>query len=309
MSRETWAVYSVRDHKQPYAFVADVLLYDRLRIPTASPDDWDRWIRKQWQPDRQSSFVRALGNRAKPLEWNADQRERWSTTYEAAKASADQTVPDAFTWTRMQLIESLPRSVTGVDTVAAYSDLDALKRDTGFQRLKISTPGPGIVSAALAQQFAVPAELDRSPADIHQEIDVLNKALAISSTREYRRNRRAYWRWLREFTDGVVTDLEPVHEAACELADLMDEQRQLLRDARIDTTVRTGFLVAGITLGMVGAAALSPVVVAGAALSVGHFTWTELHTRRQLAPDRDSRVAAMFCQIDDEIRSQYFDTA
>jgi hypothetical protein len=31
MARQTWAVYSVRDHLTPYAFVTDVLLYDCVR--------------------------------------------------------------------------------------------------------------------------------------------------------------------------------------------------------------------------------------------------------------------------------------
>ena len=33
MSRETWATFSVKDHCSEYAFVREVMLYDRLVIP------------------------------------------------------------------------------------------------------------------------------------------------------------------------------------------------------------------------------------------------------------------------------------
>ena len=117
MARETWAVYSVRDHTVPYAFVADVLLYDRVRMPVPSPDDHQRWQDQGWQPERQAALLEALEDRVQPLVWDAKQRDRWSQSYQAAKDSALETAPDAFTMTRMQLIEALPRSVTGVDTV------------------------------------------------------------------------------------------------------------------------------------------------------------------------------------------------
>jgi hypothetical protein len=45
VARETWAVYSVRDHLAAYAFVTDVLLYDRVRVPVPSDEDRERWAR------------------------------------------------------------------------------------------------------------------------------------------------------------------------------------------------------------------------------------------------------------------------
>jgi hypothetical protein len=48
MDIELWGTFSVRDHLEPRAFVADVLLYDRIVVPTLpdgdDPASWpDAW--------------------------------------------------------------------------------------------------------------------------------------------------------------------------------------------------------------------------------------------------------------------------
>ncbi|HEX2746014.1 MAG TPA: hypothetical protein VHN16_16650 [Streptosporangiaceae bacterium] len=53
MTRQIWGCYSVADHLERRAFVADLLLYDRLVVPTPSADDLDRWD-KQWDPALQT---------------------------------------------------------------------------------------------------------------------------------------------------------------------------------------------------------------------------------------------------------------
>ena len=53
MSTEVWGTFSVQDHLAERAFIADVLLYDRLVIPTKPdgqdpaewPKDWDLALR------------------------------------------------------------------------------------------------------------------------------------------------------------------------------------------------------------------------------------------------------------------------
>jgi hypothetical protein len=275
-------------------------------MPVPSPDDHQRWQDQGWQPERQAAFLEALEDRVQPLVWDAEQRDRWSQSYQAAKDSALETAPDAFAMTCMQLIEALPRSVTGVDTVAAYRGLDALRQDTGFGLVDNINLGPGLASAVLASEFAVPAALDTPPQSLNQELEVLGSALAISSSKDYQRNRRAYWRWLRDFTSGVITDIDAVEEAVEELKDLMEEQRELAHDAQIDTVVRTGLLAAEVTLGLVVAAAFPPIALAGAAVAIGNFTWTQLQNRRAPQDGDEAKVTAFFCQIDDVIRQEYF---
>src|ERR1039457_530301 len=150
MPRETWAVHSVRDHLAPYPFVVDCLLYDRVRVPVPADDDRDRWVQREWDPARLDRFTQVLGDRARTLEWDAELRNQWRSSYLAAQRSAQDTAPDAFKMTRTIVVDSLPRDVTGVDTVSAYTDFADMRADAG----------------------------------------------------RYRKNRRAYWRWVREFTAG-----------------------------------------------------------------------------------------------------------
>lgn len=54
MARRLWGCYSVADHLVERAFVADLLVYDRLVVPVPSDDDRERW-EKAWNPTRQGN--------------------------------------------------------------------------------------------------------------------------------------------------------------------------------------------------------------------------------------------------------------
>lgn len=304
VARETWAIYSVRDHLAPYPFVADVLLYDRVRVPVPDPGDLRYWTDHCWDPARQQRFVDALGERAKPIRWSGPVRERWNSAYRVASESAQETGPDAFAMTRLELINSLPRSVTGVETVAAYRDWSHLQAEGQVTRLESPDSSFGIVSAAIAWDFAVPPQLGSAPADHDEELRVLEAAVRMSDGTGYRRNGAAYWRWVRDFAAGTVTGQEAIQDAVEELEELVLEQESFVRQTWADRVVRTGFLIGAVSLGMV-AGPLTPVSLAAAALGVGQFTWGEL--RQSKPPQHDAaRVAAMFCQIDRQIRAQLF---
>jgi hypothetical protein len=70
MARRLWGCYSVADHLAPRAFVADLLLYDRLLIPTPAPETLDR-SEERWDPGRQARLLEILGPFAERVEWDA----------------------------------------------------------------------------------------------------------------------------------------------------------------------------------------------------------------------------------------------
>ena len=228
--------------------------------------------------------------------------------FAAARVAAHETGLDAFEYTRRQLVEDLPRRVTGVDAVAAYAGLNALREDVGLERLESPDVTPGLVSAVFAAEFVVPAEIFTAPRGLDQELEVLNTALELSSTGSYQRNRRSYWRMVKEFSSGVVTGMDAVTDAVEEMRDLVEEQNQHIRDSRIDTAVRIGFLATSVTLGVISGPALPVVAAAGALLAVGQFTWSELQARRRQPGGEEERVVALFSQLDREIRDEYFRT-
>lgn len=90
MDRQLWGCYAVNDHMQPRAFVADVLLFERLVIPVPPEGDpsalaaWDAW-----QPGRQQELLEILGGIAYPIPWSSRLRQQFAAKW-AASGSADE---------------------------------------------------------------------------------------------------------------------------------------------------------------------------------------------------------------------------
>jgi hypothetical protein len=133
MSREVWGTFAVNDHCIPRAFVTDVMLYDRLVIPVPpdDPDEDDKKLWATWDVKRQMELLEVLGDRARRVKWDERRRKAWKTRFEAAKATAGETAPDAFRMTRMELTTGLPPTVTAVESVSAYQSYD---RDKGWSK-------------------------------------------------------------------------------------------------------------------------------------------------------------------------------
>jgi hypothetical protein len=104
---QVWATYSVMDHLEPKAFVADVMLYDRLIIPVPAEDDLERW--KGWNVERQAQLLEILGDRAEAVVWDKEWREKWKTQLMAAKAfmGDDMLSQTAFRMTPHTLLEKV----------------------------------------------------------------------------------------------------------------------------------------------------------------------------------------------------------
>jgi hypothetical protein len=66
--RERWGVYSVRAHMDLVALAREVLLYDRIVLPT--PEDVaeaDRWDRRGWDTHQLGYVADNLGSLGKTL--------------------------------------------------------------------------------------------------------------------------------------------------------------------------------------------------------------------------------------------------
>lgn len=88
MDWELWGTFSVGDHLRRRAYVADVLLYDRLVIPTP-PDKDDkeqkRWRKMGWRPERQRHLLDLIGkNYVVKVPWTEQHRLNWETRYNNA---------------------------------------------------------------------------------------------------------------------------------------------------------------------------------------------------------------------------------
>jgi hypothetical protein len=142
--RRLWGCYSVADHLEPRAFVADLLLYDRLVIPTPAADDLDRW-EARWDPDRQRRLLDILGPFAERMEWNIRLRGQLDETYPQVQTAQDVDDPppasefegksDDYMGTRWVIGRQLSEQVRGagdVRGVAVYARPDRFDCDWSF---------------------------------------------------------------------------------------------------------------------------------------------------------------------------------
>lgn len=302
MAREVWGTFSVNDHLQNWPFVSDLMLFDRLRIPVPEVNNWKEWDDESWQPERQQAILEVLGERAKPIVWDGAQQKTWQQRWDRAIETGLATKASAFQFTRDQLIESLPRGVTGVQSIACYPNYDTLRSDLQLEDVKDSHQPPqfGTVAAVLGRTFLVPAETQRNPQDFNEELELLRRVVKLTSDHRFKGRRASYWRWQREFTDGVVTDQETISALVSEMNDLLEEELNALNEQRIETIARYAFLLCTVTVGML-AGPLSPITIGSAFLTVGQFAWSEARDKssRKLEgrSEDEANVAALFHDV------------
>ena len=267
MSRETWATFSVKDHCEEYAFVREVMLYDRLVIPIP-PDaaEQTRWEKAGWKPEMLEEFIKVLGDRARPVEWNAHRQKSWRKRFDAGTDVAVDTQDWAFQATRTELTQELPRYVTGVEAFTRYSSLPELSEDLVLREIDPNRPIPGGISTAiLGHEFLVPDTENR------EHLDVLAEAVALSSQRVFRQRRQNYWRWHREFLgEPAVIYVESLRAALEEMRDLVADERRSIQRKRIRTTVTYAFFVCSLAFALAGEP-LTPIAIGGAFASLGQF--------------------------------------
>lgn len=292
MAKEVWGTFSVKDHLEPRAFVAEVLLYDRLVIPVppySESEQRGQWAGQGWRPDRLDKLLTILGDRARPVQWDAAWRQIWRDRHEGTRAVADRTGETAFQMTRDVLLQGLPSYVTGVQAVANYASLPDLSTDLGLRpSSKADLHGtPGLFTAILGHEFLYPEDPRRN----HE--DLLEQAVALSKDRAFVRKRAAFWRWQREFlNDKGIADGHAIKAAVEEMRENLEEVRAALRKEKILTGSRYAFLIGSVGLGFMGAGSTGAMVAAagGAFLSVGQF----IADRILDAPAAEARPASLF---------------
>src|ERR1700685_1361367 len=68
------------------AFIADVLLYDRLVIPTLPEADAETEWPVEWDLEKQKSLLADLGELAIPVPWTKERRSEWQKRFDGQRA-------------------------------------------------------------------------------------------------------------------------------------------------------------------------------------------------------------------------------
>jgi hypothetical protein len=190
-SAPVWAAYSVFDHQPPGAFLADVVLYDRLVVPMPPPDEsteWARWETNGWDPTRQKKLLAALGPLVKQVPWNAMRRGSWKDSYLKARSAMGQVLTRSLAGevTANGLFDQIPAMAERVIATSPYRSLDDLEHDLRIHRLSELDPLPeATVSAVVGREILLPKDDSRS------ETDLLREAVQVVTTNADYKNVRA----------------------------------------------------------------------------------------------------------------------
>jgi len=306
MSIERWGAFSVVDHKDARKLAADVLLYDRLVLPT--PTDWDRerWVKNNWDPDGLDRRLDQLADVAIRASWDLEREKQWKEKFQSLREDA-RDINAALHMTRRVLAEHgrdyRPPGVGAVEVIAAYqseADFNAPGTNSGM-RSAVSD-----LDFLITQRLAIPENEDPEQA--------LQRALNLLGDTTFIRRRRRFHEWQRRILSAGIWP----EDAADELEHLVSEYNDAVRKDKGSFRVETIMLVGGISVAAAATVAgLAPALVAGVGIgaltgvqvvsignaAVGAVLQIARHIRGKKEPDSNSGdySGAMFHQIEEDL--------
>lgn len=279
MPLETWGVFSVTDHLNRRAFVADVLLYDRLVIPVPDANERKRWTDLGRQPDilkRKLDILEEFAgqtghNLVERLNWTGDFRDILDSVYPDERLEARETVNPARAnaLDRDILAEGMREGIFGKastpEIVPAYTSYSAmnseLKSEETVSADRIARPDDRLVGV-VGWEFFVPED---SALD---DDSLLKKAVQLVQDEEFRVAREAFHELRREVTRLDASPDQFLEELKSKLSDYQKATARAAR-ARVKTTTLRAFALVGASVGLVAAiAAMPPVGIASAAVTL-----------------------------------------
>jgi hypothetical protein len=255
MSRERWGTFSVSDHQRPRAFVAEVLLYDRLIIPFP-PDkkERDRWEGNKWKPDLQEKKLKILGDSAVRVPWDENKQQIFEnafTTTRAASFDIKHIVkkPDGYEMTRKLLTkEFLPELPYGVSKVWAVTAFPSLVK---YQKASKNQQTPQYeeeLAMVLSNRFLIPEDPGKS------DDELLKKAVQLSKREDFKENRIKFYKWQEDIIEQGITDKKAIEEMEQYLQKYNEVVKKRNKEVRLKfafLAIKVGLSVPGIILGQV----------------------------------------------------------
>jgi hypothetical protein len=244
---QVWAGFSVRDHCVARPYVAEVLLYDRLVIPTPPrirPDDpgspWDskevegRWA--NWDPEKLRQILTPLcregRDRATIVPWDKGLRKRWKHGMQSAEGLL-RGANLAFDMTGDVLMQAVGavqagqdrrfRAVTGYASAARRFTRDLARDGIPTAPLEAAQPMDSRrqeIALLIGARFLVPEAPGRP------DVYVLEQALDLSSAPEFAGKRREFYAWLADLPVDKLGDETVLAQAEAALDEWNDRVRQ-----------------------------------------------------------------------------------
>ncbi len=321
MNTELWGTFSVRDHLVERAFVADVLLYDRLVIPTLPEDGDPRNWPTEWDLSRQQRLLNVLGELAVPIPWTEDRHQLWQKRFDdvrskvrrrARKEATSWVVSDAtvarnadlpFLATRMLLAEQAntpaddrlfqrlhalgkARPGSDLEAVAAYPNFASFNEDvptTANHDQQDTTLYPP--TAIFGWDFFIPQSAERGETE---DLKLLEAAVDLARRADYIELRGDFYSWLSDVSRGGI----PLAEAKFDMEKRVAEYQRLMAGQKWKKWIRRAIKVADAFVGGLGLVNEVAGVVAEGFLGTADIVADERLEPKEMVPR--IKVAAMF---------------
>lgn len=309
--REHWhqicATFSVKDHVREGAFIAEVLLYDYLYIPTLATvadgltkeeatKERKRWVKNGWNPSKQIQLVDRLLNgplkeRIKPIPWTPSLQAQWKERMGGPDNHLGQKLRESrkngYAETGGLLAQFAPAALKTVTAVASCHTLEELRKRTGVHKDAPPKRVEGsVLMAVLGHELLVPDDPKAN------DFELLDMAADVAADRSYRDKRAALNRWHSRFLRDGKTDTPSVEMALEEMKSLVDELNGQTRWKKVKHVSFFGNLACAFVAPLAPVVAVVGQVMAG----IGQF-WSESKTTEQVSQDRqDALLAASLVQ-------------
>jgi hypothetical protein len=218
MNRQRWGTFSVRDHLQPYAFLTEVFLYDRLIIPhPADDEERKRWMKEKRAPGLLDACLEVLGDDlVVRVPWTStsmiELKSRYELTYDVAL-----DIGYGATRAVLPMAIEIPNDVWAV---AAYPSREEFAREFGLQEKQfsqkshLSDQGDKLDTQLNKQQhmerlgwllghsFLVPH------GEVRNDQYLLKEAVKLASSDEFQEYREALYQWEDHIVEYNISDEE-----------------------------------------------------------------------------------------------------
>jgi hypothetical protein len=284
MVKERWAALSVRDHINTRSLVPDILMYDRLVVPTCPPEqsEYARWTTRGWEPNLQEKRLQELGDLAEKVQWDLEHQKIFGTQMENIKDKSETL--------------NLSREIASALTMFILSqEQQKLEADELLQEEdQMAQPADDRLGVLLRDNILVPA-------DVNPE-DAFNRAVKLARKDAFQAARRELYAW----QEDVILRGQPADAAAARMNELVGQYNGLVKEATEKRDERLMYTVLSAAIPIVSAivsgGALIPVAATGAVTAV-QFVRTE---NIKFDPG-ESKPAAMFYEANKALEGNFLD--
>jgi hypothetical protein len=131
---ERWGAFSVVDHKDPIRLAIELLLYDKIALPTPADNhgpDWERWETNEWRPQALIDVVDRLKphNLVEEVKWDLDRENAWRAKFEKAKSQIEAVnaeirrgIQERIDQVKRNMVDRTQREVDEAIQAAAYAE-------------------------------------------------------------------------------------------------------------------------------------------------------------------------------------------